>query len=106
MSRYIDADALKSQKEYCEERHEYIVPVAKIDWMPTAYVAPLVLGWWERVDSSYYRWTPSGGTLVDCATYRCSRCGRGTAVKSNYCPNCGAKMDGEEDSNNQKGAQE
>lgn len=35
MSRYIDADALKSQKEYCEERHEYIVPVAKIDWTPT-----------------------------------------------------------------------
>ena len=35
MSRYIDADALKSQKEYCEERHEYVGPVAKIDWTPT-----------------------------------------------------------------------
>lgn len=54
---------------------------------------PVVRGWWERVDSTHYRWTPSGGTLVDRATYRCSRCGRGTAVKSNYCPNCGAKMD-------------
>ena len=60
-------------------------------------VAPVVPGWWVRVDSSYYRWTPSGGTLVDCATYRCSRCGRGTAVKSNYCHNCGAKMDGEDE---------
>ena len=48
-----------------------------------ADVASVVRGLWERVDSSYYRWTPSGGTLVDCATYRCNRCGRGTAVKSN-----------------------
>ena len=57
----------------------------------------VVYGCWEKVESSYYRWTPSGGTAIDCTTYRCSRCGRGTAVKSNYCPNCGAKMDLEEE---------
>ena len=42
MSRYIDADALKTQKEYCEERHEYIVPVAKIDWTPTVDAVEVV----------------------------------------------------------------
>ena len=29
-----------------------------------------------------------------CRTYECCFCGRNTAVKSNYCPNCGAKMEG------------
>ena len=96
MSRYIDADTLKKElvgweTEPTDEEIEWV-----IDNAPTADVAPVVLGWWERVDSSYYRWTPSGGTLVDRATYRCSRCGRGTAVKSNYCPNCGARMDGKD----------
>ena len=96
MSKYIVADDLKMEligleTEPTDEDIERV-----IDNMPTADVAPVVPGWWERVDSSYYRWTPSGGTLVDCATYRCSHCGRGTAVKSNYCPNCGCRMDGED----------
>ena len=33
--RLIDADALKTKKVYSEERHEKVVPVAEIDWMPT-----------------------------------------------------------------------
>ena len=33
--RLIDADALKEKKVYCPERHEKVVPVADIDWMPT-----------------------------------------------------------------------
>lgn len=61
--------------------------------MQTADVVPVVRGWWEHVDSSYWRWTPSGGVSVPHVTYRCGRCWRGTAVKTNYCPNCGAKMD-------------
>lgn len=28
--------------------------------------------------------------------YRCGRCGRGTVVKTSYCPYCGAKMDKKE----------
>ena len=63
---------------------------------PAADVAPVVHGRWESVDSSYWRWTPSGGVSVSHITYRCGRCGRGTVVKTNYCPNCGAKMDEED----------
>ena len=59
-----------------------------------ANVAPVVHGLWEKEPSSFWRWTPSGAVAVARATYRCGLCGRGTAVKSNYCPNCGAKMDG------------
>lgn len=61
---------------------------------PTADVAPVVHGLWEKEPSVFWRWTPSGAVAVARTTYRCGLCGRGTAVKSNYCPNCGAKMDG------------
>ena len=61
---------------------------------PAADVAQVVHWLWEREPASYWRWTPSGAVAVTRTTYRCGLCGRGTAVKSNYCPNCGAKMDG------------
>ena len=38
--RLIDADALKEKKVYSHERHEKIVPVAEIDWMPTVDAIP------------------------------------------------------------------
>lgn len=59
-----------------------------------ADVAPVVHGLWEKEPSSFWRWTPSGAVVVARTTYRCGLCGRGTAVKFNYCPNCGAMMDG------------
>ena len=40
--RYIDADALKEKKVYSVERHECVVPVAEIDWQPTADVVEVV----------------------------------------------------------------
>ena len=51
MSRYIDADTLKKElvgweTEPTDEEIEWV-----IDNAPTADVAPVVLGWWERVDS-------------------------------------------------------
>ena len=68
----------------------------ELEDFPATDVAPVQPGFWDCVDSSYWRWTPSGGVPVSRLSYRCSRCGRGTAIKSNYCPNCGAKMDGAE----------
>lgn len=70
--------------------------LAAIDLIPAADVAPVVHGMWESVDSSYWRWTSSNAVSVSHTTYRCGRCGWGTVVKTNYCPNCGAKMDEKE----------
>lgn len=39
--RLIDADALKEKKVYSHERHEKVVPVAEIDWMPTIDAIPV-----------------------------------------------------------------
>lgn len=66
-----------------------------INAIPAADVAPVVRGWWEKEPSSYWRWTSSRAVAVTRTTYRCGLCGRGTAVKSNYCPNCGAKTEQE-----------
>ena len=50
-----------------------------IEDMPTADVAPVVHGKWKRY----------GKNLGEC-----SECGEIVSVRNNYCPNCGAKMDG------------
>ena len=85
MSRNADCECIKKRLEKAAKR---------VSTIPAADVAPVVHGVWEREPASYWRWTPSGAVAVTRTTYRCGLCGRGTAVKFNYCPNCGAKMDG------------
>ena len=85
MSRSADCECIKKRLEKAAKR---------VSAIPAADVAPVVRGVWEKEPSSYWRWTSSGAVAVTRTTYRCGLCGRGTAVKSNYCPNCGAKMDG------------
>lgn len=55
---------------------------------------PVRHSFWEAYSTSAYggykdgevRWLPR-------KFYRCERCRKGSAIRSNYCPNCGAKMD-------------
>ena len=92
MAEYIKrSTAIKAAKHAWAKGLE---PSQYIEALSAADVAPVVHGLWEREPASYWRWTPSGAVAVTRTTYRCGLCGRGTAVKSNYCPNCGAKMDG------------
>lgn len=55
--RYIDADTLKQKKVYSHERHEYVVPVAEIDWASTADVVEVV----RCKDCKYYELIYSEG---------------------------------------------
>ena len=85
MARYIDADALKDWSEIVpltgdggidiNDFEEYLAS------MPAADVAPVRRGKWEDKD---------GGIAT------CSTCGTRWGVWDvmNFCPNCGAKMDG------------
>lgn len=109
MAEYIDREAFKKSVEerYCKPckaegkdhngcwcRACWVDDMLdEVDCFQSADVAPVVHGWWVGVDSSYWRWTPSGGVSIPHTTYSCERCGRGTVVKTHYCPNCGAKMD-------------
>lgn len=79
MSRYIDADKLK----------ECIIPsrcngksllMSLIDSMPTIDAEPVRHGKWREYP-------------ISDGMNQCSECGVLRFGKSNYCPNCGARMD-------------
>ena len=75
--------------------HDAIEILGMIYEMPAADVAPVVHGRWD--DSGRYTF-PGGGTAV-----RCTECGYALTESEyrlnnwNYCPVCGAKMDGGDD---------
>lgn len=60
--RLIDVDALKEKKVYSHERHEKIVFVVEIDWMPTIDAIPvewlkgLMLSTEDDTDEAEYNW--------------------------------------------------
>ena len=91
--RPIDADKLEYKEviEPMRDRDGMIYPlhylvVKKTDIMcaPTLDVAPVKYGEWEYIGGYGYQ-------------YRCSKCVMCAERKTRYCPNCGAKMDGEKD---------
>lgn len=56
---------------------------AAIGYAPTLDVQPVVHAEWENVNP------------VEVPLFRCSACGRTpTVIKTNFCPDCGAKMGG------------
>ena len=60
--------------------------------IPTADVVERKRGEWEWYDRTLSQWYIERG-------YRCSACGFEQEDETNFCPNCGAKMDGEADKN-------
>jgi DNA-directed RNA polymerase subunit RPC12/RpoP len=93
MAEYIDREALK------DKLHKRLLNGNILGWLcgiineqPVADVVPVVHGRWECQD----------GYFSD--NWKCSACGiewffeydpTETETKVNYCPNCGARMDGE-----------
>ena len=56
-------------------------------YQDAADVAPVRHGWWTWNEEGEIDWEQF---------YRCSNCGDKEYWESNFCPNCGAKMDLEE----------
>ena len=82
MAKYIEREsAIKSLLSDCLGQVSYSREDAAdcIFFMDTADVVPVRHG----------RWKPFGRNLGEC-----SECGEVVAVRNNYCPNRGAKMDG------------
>lgn len=84
---YIEREAIKSKKIYSEERHEYVVPVAEIDWTISADVAPVRHGRWVKGKRN---------VLIHWHCSACRECYFLDVPNAKYCPHCGAKMDGGE----------
>ena len=95
-----DADKLKKSmermlctgKEPDKERYTYDVVCCVIDEAPSVDAEPVRHGRWETkeytTEDSFDDWIVIHHEEV------CSECGKGQRERSNFCPNCGAKMDG------------
>ena len=104
MAEYIDREALLKRRHGCKNDcstcdffleedswcsgEVYVLDILRI---PAADVAPVVHGEW--VDEGFY----ADGSAKH--AFHCSNCGHHIIEwkddTSNYCPNCGARMDGE-----------
>ena len=69
--------------------HDAIEIMTEVQYAPAADVAPVVHGRWIAVPSS---------DMMTGKAYKCSCCNkmRYGSFMPNYCQNCGAKMDGDE----------
>ena len=104
--RLIDADALMEEAK-CDGAYGY-VDAKQIADAPTIDAVPVRHGEWTIDGMNEYEL--SYGCIGYEPRYRCSRCGittesylrtekpimPGDADFPNYCPNCGARMDGKE----------
>ena len=81
---YIDRQALIDDLIHNKSFYPVIVKNAVED-APAVDVAPVVHGEWDV-----------GGMSLDgvVGNWKCSVCGEVSLEDCNYCPNCGAKMDG------------
>ena len=89
--RMIDANDIKYHKRTTCGGHglyydETIAYKEDIDSLPTVDAVEVKHGWWIELPSME-------------PDYKCSECGRSYAwwepSEAHYCPNCGAKMDGD-----------
>lgn len=94
--RLIDADALEKDLEEFwgipkdwdgQIAEPYAEAFCAIDQMLTVDAEPVVHGRWNNQSFSL-----NGGRVL---LFTCSECNHEQGGESNYCPNCGAKMDGE-----------
>lgn len=66
--------------------------VEEMQKLPAADVAPVVHGEWIM---TLYTTISKRGRVISNKKFACSECGYSNGRKqTNYCPNCGAKMDG------------
>ena len=107
MAEYIEREALEKTMN---ERLTYLLDkngpydyftdgydeaVSTVEEFLSADVAPVVHGRWDNIPNTYMLVARKDGSYSGNAT-TCSVCHEvnPNAYKTNYCPNCGAKMDG------------
>ena len=103
MAEYIEREAvekfivggLNNSDVYERFGHDAIKIITEVHYMPAADVAPVVHGQWDDIPNEYMSVVSKTGTYHGNAT-TCSVCHdvNPNAFKTNYCPCCGAKMDG------------
>ena len=100
MSDYISRDEIFSVWRSMPKPASISSLIDAINRTPAADVEPVRHGRWKVYFHSYYCGIDADGDPVfrDRVVYCCSnpKCRRKTVIKENYCPSCGAKMQGAE----------
>lgn len=96
--RLIDADANKATMLKCAENPEsmkarlcYLFAARIFEEAPTVDAVPVVHAYWTTKRT----WQHDGEIYCSACDHDAPTEGDYRQVKTNYCPNCGAKMDGE-----------
>lgn len=82
MAEYIEREAAISASDILNFDEPYGTSISAIRRIPAADVAPVLHGRWLCVDTDTEQF------------FLCNRCKKKEYWESDYCPNCGAKMDG------------
>lgn len=94
--RPIDADAAKKDfGEHFGDVQDAVCAQQIIDRQPTIDRDSLIPhGWWEGITTTAYIGMDEDGEpkYTERRFFVHKKCGRRSAIKENYCPNCGAKM--------------
>ena len=98
MLEYIERETLLKHAIALNNPHELgenVVPVSDIEAAPAADVAEVVHGRWILLGKNEHDYETS-------VEEKCSLCGRyvyryDTELQDNYCPNCGARMNKEDE---------
>lgn len=92
MTDYIDRKAFL---EHMKKTNRYFDVKFDIEEFPAADIAPVVHGRWDDIPNAYMSVVSKDGAYHGNAT-TCSICHEvnPNAYKTNYCPNCGARMGG------------
>lgn len=103
MDEYIKREAAKRAVDEAVElsASEYDMICDYLDRIPAADVAPVVHGEWEAVDWREYDANSCEVICYPKEGIACTRCRyvfkKDALWKKNFCPNCGARMDGDSD---------
>ena len=102
VEKYIEwlKELKKDAEEYYEDERASGISeeIDRITHYPTINVESVRHGTWIGTTRSAFKGLNELGdpTYNDVIVYRCSKCNRQTVIHENYCPCCGARMDGEE----------
>ena len=85
MADYIERGRLLRDPYFQEDRYpeSHLLRMAIMN-QPAANVAPVVRGRWDLLDDA-------SSKIVK---WNCNKCNRISTSKTDYCPNCGARMEG------------
>ena len=95
MAEYINREAVRN--ELYDADAITMRGVAILNNFPSADAVEVVHGRWEKYTDDKFMGYGADGRIRyrKVYSYKCSKCWNYTAVKHKYCPNCGAKMDGD-----------